>query len=125
MAWVLGMATKQDFFEDMATALDSWSSSSALALADPDADLTWTDQAGAFMRLRTALREAGVCETEIANVLSECLRGLAVSFFTILDGGTKLAEDGRIYIVDQDGNRLGEGLHDEFVSYLIESGRMR
>ena len=119
------MATKKDLFEDMATTLDSWSAASTSALANPDADLTWADQENAFIRLRTVLLEAGVCETEIANVLSECFRGIAVSFLAILDGGTKLAEDGRVYVVDQDGNRLGEGLHDEFVSYLIESGRMR
>jgi hypothetical protein len=41
-----------------------------------------------------------------------------------LDGGTSLAEKGRLYVVDERGNRLGEGLHEDFVGYLLETGRL-
>lgn len=53
--------------------------------------------------------------TRMSSVLSETLRGLAISFLTILDGGTKLAEKDLVYLVDEAGNRMGNGLHDDFM----------
>ena len=43
---------------------------------------------------------------------------------SVTNGGTPLAEKGRVYLTDEFGGRLGDGLHDEFVSYLIESGKL-
>ena len=63
-------------------------------------------------------------EETVSKVLSECLRGFGVSFLTALDGGTSLAEKGRLYVVDERGNRLGDGLHEDFVGYLMETGRL-
>ena len=124
MARAIGISSKQAMFEDIAEAVDSWSSASASALARIDADTTWIDDQDSLTSLRTALLEAEVLESDVEKIMSECLRGLAVSFLTIFDGGTKLAECGRIYVVDENGDRLGEGLHDDFVSYLLDSGRM-
>lgn len=44
---------------------------------------------------------------------------------TSIDGGTALAEKGRVHLVDEDGNKLGKSLNDGFMSYLHESGRLR
>ena len=118
------MTIKEDLFEDMATAVDSWTASALSALTKSDADLAWADSELSFIRLRGALLAGGVDESDLSQVFSECLRGLANSFLAILDGGTQLAEHGRVYVVDEAGNRIGEGLHDEFVSYLISSGRL-
>lgn len=119
------MATKEDFFEDLAAALDSWVASALSALTQPDGDLEWVDSKLSFARLREVLLANSIDETDLSPVFSECLRGFANSFLTILDGGTQLAEHGRVYVVDEDNNRLGEGLHEEFISYLIDSGRLR
>jgi hypothetical protein len=77
-----------------------------------------------YRAIQHAFANSGVDSSVVKAVLSECLRGLAVSFLTTLDGGTALAEKGRIYLVDERGKRLGEGLHDDFVSFLIDSRRL-
>ena len=118
------MTDKNDVFEDIAIALESWTKSASEALTNGDADLIWTDNEGSFRNLQEILSRNGADKSDVEQVFSECLRGIAVSFLTILDGGTALAEKGRIYLVDEEGNRLGEGLHDEFVSYLIETDRL-
>jgi len=41
-----------------------------------------------------------------------------------MDGGTALAEKGRLYVVDEHGRRIGEGLHEDFVRYLMDTGRL-
>jgi hypothetical protein len=54
------------------------------------------------------------------------MQGLAMSFLTILDCGTKLAETTRVRLVDdRTGRQLGEGLHEQFIGYLMDSGRLR
>jgi uncharacterized membrane protein len=58
------------------------------------------------------------------DVLSECFRGLLVSMLTALDGGTALAENGRIYLVNERGEKLGAALHEDFVAFLMETGRL-
>jgi len=55
-------------------------------------------------------------------MLSECLRGFSVTLLTALDGGTAPAEKGRIYVVDEEDTRLSEGLHDDFVGHLFDTG---
>lgn len=119
------MIDKNDFFEDMAIVLKSWINSSSEAITDEYADLIWADGEESFRRIRDVLSENGADKTDVEQVFSECLRGLAVSFLTVLDGGTALAEKGRVYLVDEDGNRLGEGLHDDFFSHLLEAGRLK
>lgn len=118
------MESREDLFEDMASALESWLKVTLLALSDSGADLAWTDSEPSFHRVREGLVASEVDEADMSSVLSETLRGLAISFLTILDGGTKLTEKGRVYLVDEAGSRLGNGLHDDFVSYLIDSGRL-
>jgi hypothetical protein len=119
------MTDRNDLFEDMAIALESWIKSSSESITDENADLIWTDSEDSFKSLQEVLLGNGVDKADVEQVFSECLRGLAVSFLTILDGGTALAEKGRVYLVDENGNRLGEGLHDEFVSYLLETDRLK
>jgi hypothetical protein len=118
------VTTKSDLFEDIATALDSWTEVGVDATTNRDSDLQWTEDAAPFLTLRSAI-ETGKVDAEIVrHVLSECLRGFAVSILTILDGGTALAERGRLYVVDENGTRVGEGLHGDFVGHLIDAGRL-
>ena len=124
LSGALAMADKNDVFEDIANALESWIKSVTEALIKEDADLIWTDNESSFKNLQEILSKGGADRSDVEQVFSECLSGLAVSFLTMLDGGTALAEKGRIYLVDEEGNRLGEGLHDEFLGYLIETGRL-
>jgi hypothetical protein len=118
------MATKTDLFEDIAIALDSWTSTLADATTNSAADLRWTEDPEPYRLLQVVLTSSGADRDTIRRVFAEGLRGFAVSLLTILDGGTSLAEMGRLYVVDEDGQKIGEGLHEELVSHLLDTGRL-
>ena len=118
------MVTKTDFFEDIAVALDSWTATGTSAVTNAAENLQWTDDTEPYRLLQKAFEDSGVGPETVRKVFSECLRGFAVSILTGLDGGTALAEKGRIYVVDGNGEKLGEGLHNEFVGHLIDTGRL-
>ena len=117
--------TKSDLFEDIAASMDTWIEATSDALTTPGADLTWVEEQAPYQRLQHALTNAPLQEDDIKKVLAECLRGFAVSILTAVDGGTALAEKGRVYLVDGAGKSLGEGLHDDFVSHLLNTGRLK
>lgn len=118
------MATKLDLFEDLAGALDYWTALASEALTNRDTKLDWVEDDVPYREIQNAFATAGVSDATVAKVLSECLRGYCVSLLTALDGGTALADKGRIYLIDERGNHLGEGLHDDFVGYLMDTGRL-
>jgi hypothetical protein len=117
--------TKLDLFEDVAVAMESWTDAASDALTGPEADLNWAEEQEPYRRIQRALAQSDVHPDDVRTVLAECLRGFAVSMLTALDGGTALSEKGRIYLVDKDGGKLGEGLHDDFVGYLLDTGRLK
>jgi hypothetical protein len=117
------MADRIDFFEDIALAMETWVESATDALTNPAADLKWTDDQSQYKELPQHLASAD--RSVVRAALTECLRGFAVSMLTALDGGTALAEKGRLYLVDETGQRLGEGLHSEFVGYLMDTDRLK
>lgn len=120
----MAVPTQQDLFEDIATAMDLWVSTAVQALSDKSADLHWTETDAPYRTLQAAIGRADVDPGAISTVFQEVLRGFAVSFFTCLDGGTALAEKGRIYVTDETGRRLGEGLHLAFVGHLMDTNRL-
>ena len=117
--------TKLDLFEDIASSMDFWVDAASEALTNADSDLTWVEEQEPYQKLRGLLIDAEVNPEDIEKILKECLRGFAVSILTAIDGGTALAEKGRVHLVDSDGVGLGEGLHEEFVGYLLDSGRIQ
>jgi hypothetical protein len=47
------------------------------------------------------------------TVVVDSLRGLAHSLLVVIDGGTKLSDDGRVvWLTDADGRTIGEGLNE-------------
>ena len=115
----------EDFFRDICVALDSWVASATNAVIDETSDLIWVENAELYRRMQNTLGAADIEYQDIQEIFSECFRGLLVSILTILDGGTALAEKGRLYLTDENGSKLGEGLHEKFVSYLIDTGRLK
>jgi hypothetical protein len=115
------VATKADLFEDIAGALDSWTEAGVDATTNPAADLQWTEDAEPYRLLQAAIAASNLDPETVRRVFSECLRGFAVSILTVLDGGTALSEKGRLYVVDENGTRIGEGLHGEFVGHLLDT----
>lgn len=118
------MTTKNDLFEDIAVALDSWMKAVVDATTNPTSGLQWTEDSDPYRMMQAAIRASNVDPESIRLIFSECFRGFAVSMLTILDGGSALAEKGRLYVVDEGGKKIGEGLHEDFVGYLIDTGRL-
>lgn len=111
-------------FEDIATALDYWAKLAAESLTVENIDSKWAEHAQAFESVRAALQARGVAPEHVESVFRESFAGLLNSVLTILDGGTKMAETGRLHLVDDAGNSLGEGLNERFYAHLFETGRM-
>ena len=119
-------STKERFFEDLATATDWWVASTCNLLVDPEADDVAVSNGESFRRVARALVREGVARVDLEKALAESMRGLAMSFLTILDGGTKLAETARVHLIDDTTKKaIGEGLHEQFMGYLMDSGRVR
>lgn len=118
------MSKEIALFEDLIEAVDSWASAAAMCLTNEASDDIWVENRSDFTVLRTALIANGVSEAAVQSALRECLRGVAHSFLCILDGATKLSDTGRLYVVDEAGTPLGEGLHEEFSSYLSTKQRV-
>jgi hypothetical protein len=115
------VSTRDDFLEDLAVAVDSWIDAAVDATTKGSADLTWADNPDAFRKMEQALSAANIPREHVRRVFEDCLRGLAVSALSIVDGATALAEKTRIRIVDDAGNELGEALHDDFVLHWLNT----
>ena len=111
-------------FEDLASALDSWADAVVQQLYGESTE-PWIEDAEAFRGIARAIAAARVDESAVRSAVGEVLRGLSVSFLSVLDGATRLSANGRLYVVDEKGKRLGEGLHERFVEFLLDTGRMK
>ena len=116
--------TKAEFFEDLSVEMDWWVNTMSGSLVNPLADLTWVSNEDVFRAIQRALAGTDVKPDYVETALRECLHGFANSILTAIDGGTALAEKGRVYLLDEDGNCLGEGLHEDFGLHLMETGRL-
>lgn len=115
------MELKERFFQDLASAQDYWVRIGTDSITSKEADLIWTQNEDAFRALQTLLHDK-LASHEVRIVLAELMQGFAHSFLCILDGATEMARHGRVYAVDEAGNRLGEGLHEEFPGFRFDRG---
>lgn len=118
------MVEKEDFFKDLSVALDYWTRLSVDAMRDGSSVLAWSECRSSYDAMSEALARTGVKDEDIQAVMSECFRGLLVNVLSIVDGASAMAEKGRVYLVDEEGEHLGEGLHQSFVDYLFDSGKL-
>jgi hypothetical protein len=114
------MEMRAAFFDELANTLERWTDSATKALTQDDARLGWTNAADDFLAVRNALRNQGVNAQGVRSVVYNTLRAYTHGVLLIIDGATQLAEHGQISIVDEEGNSLGEALHDYFTMYLAE-----
>lgn len=117
------MDVRDLFFDELANTLERWSDTATKALMLDDARLGWTDAPDNFVAVRAALRSQGIDPQVIRSVVYNILRTYTQGVLLIVDGATQLAEYCQIDIVDNDGNTLGEGLHDYFTMYLADRKR--
>jgi hypothetical protein len=115
--------TKIDFFDDLSDSLTYWTKVGTSSITDPAADLMWVDNKAPFERLQNALADQGL-EEDVKQIFRQCMQGLAHSFLCILDGATKMSENGRAYLVDSRNNMLGEALHEGFMGFLYDQGQV-
>lgn len=118
------MVGKSDFYDDLVSILDSWINASTDALANESANLIWTDQPECFERVRSALKQSEISHDDLEQIFREVIVGVLISTLTTFDGGTALAQKGSVRLVDESGQMLSNDLHNEFASYLIETGRL-
>lgn len=66
---------------------------------------------------RILKRLAAARPEEAATILEDELRGLYHGLFVVLDGGSALADEGLVHVVDEDGNRFDTHLHEVCFGY--------
>ena len=115
---------KERLLEEFARRLDYWVKEGVSASSDSEADLMWSEHRDSFLALQQAVAQGAVQRIQLQRIFEEVLRGFAVSLFTVIDGGTQLAEERRIFLVDEEGEPCGE-IHDEFVMHLFRTGRLK
>jgi hypothetical protein len=118
------MNTEKELFEELASIYDHWLSVANKSTSDQEANLSWTDTPEAFLKLGELLK-AESSQQDFEQVISELIQGVLNSTLVVFDGGTKLAEKTNLNIVDDSGQSLPKNLHEEFVSYLMETGRLK
>lgn len=119
------MGVKKELFEVISVSYDSWLDTSVKCLLEKSSDLKWTDEPESFGAIRDALIRGGASREDLRMVVSEILRGQIVSLLTIMDGGSSLSEIENVELVDSEGVLISSDLHNEFVSYLLDTGRMK
>jgi hypothetical protein len=66
---------------------------------------------------RIARRLADATQADAAAVIEDELRGLYHGLFVILDGGTALADEGLVSVVDEEGVKFDRFLHELCFGY--------
>lgn len=114
---------EQAFFRQLAEAYDAACSSIQRALrGSPGAD-AYFESEDALKLLRERVGDEPALAA-VDAVMSEMLRSVTHSFCAILDGAAADSPSERVVASGLDGDRLREGLHQRWVDFLIETGRL-
>lgn len=113
---------RRAFFEDLAVIRDRSASSAREALAGDGP--VWAEHPHAFDRLRLRVRSPEDIEA-FATAVEEFVHVALHSALVVVGGGAASAEVGRVRLVGEDGEPLGEGLVELFVDHLFASGRLK
>lgn len=111
--------TRTSLFEQVAGGYDCALESVADGIAGDAGEHDPPAVATAFATLAAQLDERG--REALARVTADALQIFAHSFFAVLDGATE-GEDVRV--TDVHGVELEEGLHEHWVEFLLDTGRM-
>lgn len=112
---------RRAFFEDLAVTTDDLRKTAKEALLG--GDLVWPERPEAFARLRSRLTSEADREA-FASAVAEIVDVAVLSILVAIDGGSASAEVGRVELVDETGQSLGDGLHELYVDHLFDTGRM-
>jgi hypothetical protein len=109
------------FFEDIASALDSWTETTSERLLDPSGRTVETH--AAFEVLADAL-DTPETRGAFEHVVRDTLTGFAHSVMVTLDGGSTYSDAGAPQLFHNDGRPFVSGLHEWFFDHLGRTGRL-
>ena len=118
------LKSEDPLFEDLGQHFDSWLSSATDSVSDPSANLDWSENEASISNLGKLLRDND-CIDDYRKIVSELLIGILHSSLVTFDGGTALSEESSLEIVNEHGQTLPKNLNELFISFLIETGRLK
>jgi hypothetical protein len=108
--------------EDFAQVLDRQLAAAREAVELSDSDISWSRVADAYQRLHHSLSSDRAKE-DFGAMLTGVATGLMHSICYGLDAGAGSRTTGRLYLVDEEGNLLANGLDEDFLQHLHDTGR--
>jgi hypothetical protein len=117
------MTSERALFEQLASNLEYWTETAVESLSNPSAPAKWPENPDAFRAVSERLNDPDV-RASFRTAIGEVLRGHLHSVLVALDGGSAMAETTTLALVDQNGKKLPEGLHELFLDYLAETDRL-
>ena len=112
---------EQALIDEIADQIHYWVSVGTKAVTDPGDDLVWTKKAKALQELRGILAVSPRADNLIRDLLREVLMGFAHSLLVGFDGGSKLADEVRLTIVDDRNAPLCRYQHELLAEKMLES----
>lgn len=110
------------FFEDLAGIEDGAMGSVREVLASAEIPI-WVESEDAVMTLRAALTTPDQVDAMAAFVKERVHTAIDLVLVAI-DGGLASADIGRVYLTDEHGRSLGDGLPQAYGEHLLDTGRM-
>jgi hypothetical protein len=110
------------FFEDLAVIEDQAKGSVREVLAGPEIPV-WVEAVDAVATLRAVLTTRDQVDAMAAFVQERVHTALHLALVAI-DGASAGAAIGRVYLTDEHGRSLSDDLAQDYVEYLLDTGRM-
>lgn len=113
---------EEAFFADLCRGIETWKQAAISAIEHPDS-ARWAECKDEIR----ALNQKNWNQAELralGTLVQEVMAGVAHSILVAIDGGTALAETGRLRLVDAaTGEDLSDGaLHEDFADYQADRG---
>ena len=109
-------------FEDLASNQDGVADTVREAITSPSLP-SWVEDTEAVLTLRRCLTEPEQVDA-LARFVRDMVHTAQHSALVAIDGGSASAEVGRLHLTDEHGRTLDGALHELYVDYLFDTGRM-
>lgn len=113
-----------DLMRDISNGFDYWVEHATEKIMDSEIDPIYLDPAGPWERFRESVAKDVVSKEDVSLVMKSIISGVIHSVMVSLDGGGEMGGKGRLYLCDENGKVLSLDLHDAFMAYLLETGRI-
>jgi hypothetical protein len=110
------------FFEDLAKSEERAADGAREVLSSANIP-AWVDSEAAVRVLREALSTPDQIQA-LATFVQEMVHVSLHSALVSIDSGSASAAVGQLDLVDAQGTSLGDALHERYVDFLLDTGRM-